>query len=80
MCNFWLDIPALEARFGIDFGRDFAPEIERLHEPEKEGFVRIAPGHIEVLPLGRVFIRNICMIFDQYLDKGGGKPVFSRTI
>ena len=80
MCNFWLDIPYVESRFGLEFPKEFARELELLREPEKEGFVRVAADHIEVLPLGRVFIRNICMIFDQYLDKDGGKQVFSRTI
>jgi oxygen-independent coproporphyrinogen-3 oxidase len=80
MCNFWLDPHAIEARFGLDFGREFAPELEVLRIQEQEGFVHVAPEAIEVTPLGRVFIRNICMIFDQYLKRDGDKPVFSRTI
>jgi hypothetical protein len=34
-----------------------------------------------VTPLGQLFIRNICMIFDAYLkQQRGDKPVFSRTV
>jgi len=46
--------------------------------------VDIGGDSLTVKPLGRLFIRNLCMIFDQYLDpdgrKDGSTPVFSRTI
>lgn len=80
MCNFRLDRRAVESRFGIDFDATFAGEIERLREPESHGFVRLTPDGVTVTPLGRVFIRNICMIFDRYRDADTGKPTFSRTI
>jgi oxygen-independent coproporphyrinogen-3 oxidase len=84
MCNFWLDTHDVGQRFGIDFPAYFAWELEALRESERDGFVRLAPETIEVTPLGRAFIRNVCMTFDIYLrkpqDQAGGKPVFSRTI
>ena len=84
MCNFYLDFRDVERRFELDFARDFARELERLGEPERDGFVEITADAITVKPLGRLFIRNLCMIFDQYLDpdgrKDGSTPVFSRTI
>jgi hypothetical protein len=35
-----------------------------------------------VTPLGRSFVRNVCMIFDRYLRvrTAGPTPVFSRTV
>jgi hypothetical protein len=32
--------------------------------------------------MGRLFVRNICMIFDRYLraKQADGKPTFSRTV
>jgi hypothetical protein len=33
-----------------------------------------------VTELGKFFIRNICMIFDRYLEPDGGKRVYSRTV
>jgi oxygen-independent coproporphyrinogen-3 oxidase len=81
MCNFWLDIAAVEQRFGIDFATTFAPELTALGDFEREGFVRVAGGAIEVLPLGRVFVRNICLIFDRYRRApAAGPPIFSRTV
>ncbi len=81
MCNFHVDGAQLEAQFGIDFGRYFATEIERLAAPAADGFVRVTPGGIDVTPGGRLFVRNICMNFDTYLPAHQqGRPVFSRTI
>ena len=81
MCNFHVDRAQLEAQFGIDFGRYFAPELERLAAPAADGFVRVTPEAIEVTESGRIFVRNICMNFDSYLPAHQhGGPVFSRTI
>lgn len=84
MCNFWLDVHDVERRFGLDFPAYFAWELEALRESERDGFVRVSSDGVEVTPLGRVFIRNVCMTFDIYLrkpeDQTAGKPVFSRTI
>ena len=40
-----------------------------------------AANGYHVAGTGKLFIRNICMVFDRYLkDKRGDKPVFSRTV
>jgi oxygen-independent coproporphyrinogen-3 oxidase len=87
MCNFRLDIASVEQRFGIVFADYFAGEMAALTAPEQspvaDGLVAVtAQNDIEVLPTGRMFVRNVCMIFDKYLARrtGGPKPVFSRTV
>ena len=47
-----------------------------------DGLVSITAERIEVLHVGRMFVRNICMMFDKYLAQrtAGPKPVFSRTV
>ena len=86
MCNFRLDVPEVERRFGIAFAQYFANELAVLTAAEgsaaADGLVSVAPDRIEVEPLGRMFVRNICMVFDKYLPlrTGGPKPVFSRTV
>jgi oxygen-independent coproporphyrinogen-3 oxidase len=85
MCNFHLDLPAVERRFGVDFAATFAPELERLSgadSPVEHGLLKISPAALDVTPLGRMFVRNICMTFDRYLaDRlASEKPVFSRTV
>ena len=83
MCNFHLDIPAIERTYGIDFAAYFAESLRELDEGlVGHGFVTRSPRAIEVTEAGRLFVRNVCMAFDAYLKKqeGGEKPVFSRTV
>ena len=84
MCNLWLDTVAVEREFGIVFAEYFAPELARLSAPDgpvAHGFVEVTPDHIEVVGLGRFFVRNVAMIFDRYLDRRiTDKPIFSRTV
>lgn len=84
MCNFFVSAPAISKQFGIDFESYFSMELEELQAPDgpaAQGFVEVTSDGVEVLPLGRLFIRNIAMIFDRYLrEKQSDKPVFSRTV
>lgn len=84
MCNFYLDRAEVESRLGIDFAAYFAREIEELSAPDgpvSHGFLEIRPDGLEVVGNGRLFVRNIAMVFDRYLrTKTGDKPVFSRTV
>src|SRR5262245_20004451 len=83
MCNFHLDIPALERRYGIKFDEYFADALRELDAgPVPHGFVRRNEREIEVTEAGRLFVRNVCMAFDAYLQKNEAqkKPIFSRTV
>jgi oxygen-independent coproporphyrinogen-3 oxidase len=72
----------VERDFGIDFNEHFAPELVRLRELERDGLVRLNDGRIEVAPLGRVFIRNVAMAFDEYVNRPEPalQRVFSKTL
>ena len=85
MCNGHLDVRAVERRFGVVFADYFSPELSRLTAPESpqsDGLVEVGPETIDVTPLGRMFVRNVCMVFDRYLQArtSGPTPVFSRTV
>jgi len=84
MCNFHVDVPAWERRFGRRFAEEYAGEIRELAAPDgpaSHGFVRVTPDAIEVTPVGTLFVRNLAMVFDRYLKaKRGDRPVFSRTV
>jgi coproporphyrinogen III oxidase-like Fe-S oxidoreductase len=45
-----------------------------------DGLIDISAESISVTQLGRIFIRNVGMVFDKYLQKPKGKPVFSKTL
>jgi len=76
-CNFHLDFAPLNQRFGVDFATHFAPELERLKAHEADGLVEVGGQAITVTDLGRFFIRNLCLVFDQYL--GGDTSRYSKT-
>jgi oxygen-independent coproporphyrinogen-3 oxidase len=84
MCNFHLDKRAVEARFGIVFDQAFEPELAQLVAPDgliAAGFVSLSREALDVEPLGRLFVRNVAMLFDRYLaGRSAGAPIFSRTI
>jgi len=35
---------------------------------------------VMVAPAGRLFIRNVAMAFDAYLDASHARPVYSQTV
>jgi oxygen-independent coproporphyrinogen-3 oxidase len=81
MCAFHLDFGAVEERFGIDFRSYFREELEALRPMQDDGFLHLHDDHLQVVEEGRLFVRNICMVFDAYLKRARDeKPVFSRTV
>ncbi len=68
--------------FSIDFDQYFAQELHRLEAPRDDGLVLLEPNEIRTTWLGRIFIRNLAMVFDPYLEKQhlDAKPLFSKTL
>ena len=68
--------------FGIDFDEYFATELEHLKMPEADGLVVVNGKEIRTAWLGRIFIRNLAMVFDPYLEKQqlASRPLFSKTL
>lgn len=55
--------------------------MERLYLLEADGLVRISPRRITVTPMGRAFLRNICLCFDaRYWRKQPATVLFSKSI
>jgi oxygen-independent coproporphyrinogen-3 oxidase len=79
ICNFELDIPAVEHSFGVRFEDYFAAELPDLARMQADGLLVVEPRAIRVLPAGRLLIRNICMVFDRYLRERQEQR-FSRVI
>jgi oxygen-independent coproporphyrinogen-3 oxidase len=65
----------------VDFDPYFRRSLESLQEVVEAGFVELSPDEVRVNEEGRVFVRNVCMAFDRYLEaKMLEKPMFSRTV
>lgn len=80
MCNFHLDLAVLRERFGIVYAEYFDEEERDLAPLYADGFLARHADHLEVLPLGQAFVRNICMVFDAYLRRPEAFRQFSRTV
>ena len=81
MCNFRLAFDELQERFDVDYDEYFANQDRKLRETIEPGFFQRKESELTVTPAGRLFVRNICMVFDRYLDRPSGeKPLYSKTV
>jgi oxygen-independent coproporphyrinogen III oxidase len=71
MCNFCTHL-------GEGAAQRFAPELAALEGLARDGLVEVAGERVAVTPLGRLFVRNVAMVFDEYLQAGAGR--YSRTV
>ncbi|MGO9639791.1 MAG: oxygen-independent coproporphyrinogen III oxidase [Candidatus Acidiferrales bacterium] len=82
LCHTVVRKAEIESEFGIRFDENFTPELARLAPFVEDGLVLLSPGELRVTGLGRVFIRNVAMIFDPYLEQQqlNARPLFSKTL
>jgi oxygen-independent coproporphyrinogen-3 oxidase len=82
LCHMVIPKREVSEAFGIDFDQHFAPELQRLEIPAEDGLVTLSRDEIRTTWLGRIFIRNLAMLFDPYLEKQhlDAKPLFSKTL
>jgi len=82
LCHTVIPKREVSEAFGIDFDQHFAQEIERLEAPREDGLLTIDGDEIRATWLGRIFIRNLAMLFDPYLEQQQlvAKPLFSKTL
>ena len=82
LCHTVIRKDEVEREHNIAFDRYFAAELARLEEFRSDGLVEIEGREIRVVGLGRIFIRNVAMVFDAYLEDQApeSRPLFSRTL
>jgi len=80
MCHFSLSFRAIEIAHLIDFRRYFATELRELEEYRAMGLVEIEEEWITITPRGRLMVRAICMVFDQYLRNAEQRARYSKVI
>lgn len=79
ICHFELKFKDIEKEFSINFADYFADELKQVKEMESDGLLVLSDDEINVLPEGKLLIRNICMVFDVYL-KANKEQRFSKVI
>ncbi len=79
ICHFKLDMDKFSADNKIEFKHYFADELKRLQVMEDDGLIEIQNNMISVTSKGRLLIRNICMVFDRYIQQQSNTR-FSKAI
>ncbi len=80
LCHCVLLKKEIESEFNVRFDEYFREEMERMNPLVDDGLVSLTSDSISVTSLGRIFIRNVGMVFDKYIRKPKEKPVFSKTL
>jgi oxygen-independent coproporphyrinogen-3 oxidase len=82
LCHTVIVKDEISKQFGINFDEYFASELEHLKMPQEDGLVVINDKEIRTAWLGRIFIRNLAMVFDPYLERQqlAARPLFSKTL
>ena len=80
LCHCVLVKREIEREFGIRFDDYFSEALQRLAPCADDGLVELGVEEIRATALGRVFLRNLAMPFDAYLEKDASRPLFSRTL
>lgn len=78
MCRFRLDPIAYYETFHEKFETAFEENLKQLEPFYVDGILKNSGGALQVTELGRLFVRNIAMVFDAYL--GDKKATFSQTV
>ncbi len=80
ICHFETNKSEVENEFNIKFDDYFAKEISLLKDFIEDGLVIENKDKIEVTNRGRLLIRNICMMFDAYLNELQVTTSYSKVI
>ncbi len=79
ICHFNLEFSQIETEYNIDFNQYFSLELAELEKMQADGLLVYNDKRIEILPAGKLLVRNICMIFDAYLRENKEQR-FSKVI
>ena len=81
ICHFALDFRAVEREWNLSFASAFAAELAELDTFRADGLIELNADGFLVTEKGRFVVRNICMVFDAYLQaqRQGGSS-FSKTV
>jgi len=80
MCHGEVKFEHFEANFAIDFHDHFAFELSRLEQLAEDGLIDMGNDEFTATPEGRLLLRAIAMVFDEYLQAPQSESKFSRVI
>jgi oxygen-independent coproporphyrinogen-3 oxidase len=68
MCQGRVDFTDYEHRYHIDFTDYFPTEMSRLAQQAADGLIELDEDGLQVTSSGRLLLRHVAMVFDQYLQ------------
>ena len=83
ICNLSLDLDSCELPGDASFWQHFEQEIAALEDMQADGLLALENDRISITEQGRPFLRNVCMVFDQYLnppESAANSPRYSAVI
>jgi oxygen-independent coproporphyrinogen-3 oxidase len=80
MCLGYIDICHIESQFGVVFREYFGAEMSRLQGMESDGLVALSAERVELTATGRFLMRNVAMVFDEYLAARNQDRSLSRVV
>jgi oxygen-independent coproporphyrinogen-3 oxidase len=80
-CRLRVDYQDFARRFGADFKEHFREEVAALRGLEADGLAEVGMEALTVPPPGRLFLRNIGAVFDEYLGRNAEDAFpYSRAV
>lgn len=83
MCSGKIVYDLFDKKFGIDFKKKFETELGCLTSFVEDDLLILKEEGMEVKNYGFLFLRNMAMVFDTYLEgirRNSKNPTFSRTV
>ncbi|MDO9320747.1 MAG: coproporphyrinogen III oxidase, partial [Pseudomonas sp.] len=65
LCDYQLDLRAIEARFGLLFRDYFAPVWPQLEQMVGDGLIELSTTSLSVPPAGRLLVGAVCKLLEQ---------------
>ena len=80
MCRGELSYHRFFMETGVRFREKFSHEMERMKVLEGDGLVQQHIGGFRITETGRLFLRNVSMLFDGYITEQQHKTAYSKTV
>jgi oxygen-independent coproporphyrinogen-3 oxidase len=80
MCDGEVDLGAIAEQAGIDLAGYFARELEDLGRDDTLATYDPSTRTVKTTPIGKLLVRNVCMVFDRYQPGRAAGARFSPTI
>ena len=80
MCKGEINFDAFLNETGVDIKNTYTEELNRLHELESDGLLLQTDNGFFITKPGRLFLRNIAMVFDEYLTRPNHRSTYSKTV